>query len=82
MIAEISEAITQKLRHMPAWRQRLLFSSPVLHQSSKELFRDAVGMSEAGLTFDEQCAVLRLRFEGYLRWTPSVGQRIEEIKLG
>ncbi len=67
MIAELPEAITQKLRQMQKWRQRLLFSSPVLHQSSRELFRDAVGMSEAGLTFDEQCAVLRLRFDGYYR---------------
>lgn len=73
-IAELPEAIAQKLKLMPDWRQRLLHSAPVLHQSSKELFRDAVGMSEAGLTFDEQCAVLTLRFEGYYR-------RIEEREI-
>lgn len=59
--------IERKLQEMADWRLRLLNSSPVLHQSPKELFRDAMGMTEAGLTFDEQYEVLERRFEGYYR---------------
>lgn len=63
----LDDAIERKLQEMPDWRLRMLYSPPVIHQSSKELFRDAMGMSKAGLSFEEQCAVLRLRFEGYYR---------------
>jgi hypothetical protein len=63
----LDDAIERKLQEMPDWRLRLLYSPPVIHQSSKELFRDAMGMTEAGFTFDEQCEVLGRRFQGYYR---------------
>jgi len=66
-LSGLSESIDAKLQLMPYWRLRLLYASPELHKSPKELYRDAMGMTEAGLVFFEQCEVLQRRFSGYYR---------------
>jgi hypothetical protein len=67
ILTELSDEIEIKLCKMPAWRVALIFSPPSLHASHSELYRDAVGMIEAGLTAEEQFQVLTLRFSGYYR---------------
>ncbi len=67
ILSGLDDVIERKLKAMPDWRLRLLYSSPELHRSQSELYRDAAGMSEAGLSFSEQFEVLRLRFSNYYR---------------
>ena len=66
-LSSLDDSIELNLSKMPVWRQELLYSPPVRNASQTELYRDAAGMTEVGMSFEEQRTVLLLRFEDYYR---------------
>jgi hypothetical protein len=64
LLAEETELAMLK---MEPWRLQLLLARPEVHRSQVELFRDASGMTLAGLSLDQQLEILRYKFASYYR---------------
>ncbi len=66
-IPPLAEETELAMLKMEPWRLQLLLARPEVHRSQVELFRDASGMTLAGLSLDQQLEILRHRFAFYYR---------------
>jgi hypothetical protein len=79
-IPPLAEETELAMLKMEPWRLQLLLARPKVHRSQVEMFRDASGMTLAGLTSDQQLEILRYKFASYYR--PIEDREIENAIRG